>query len=129
MAKGRKHTPETEAAVMAALLSGQGVNEVARQYSLSPSVVSRIKSSIDSEKLEQAGMQKKERLVDLIEGHLMASLKAAIALAEQANDGAWRNKQSASDIAVFYGVISDKAFKLVEIAGRVLGQPSDSEQL
>ena len=129
MAKGRKHSPEIEAAVMAALLAGQGVNEVARQHQLSPSVVSRIKSSIDMEKLEQAGIQKKEKLIDLVEGHLIASFKAAIALAEQAHDASWRNKHSASDIAVCYGVLRDKAFKLVEFAGRVLGQANDTEQV
>lgn len=131
MAKGKAHSDETRAAVIAALLAGQGVNDVAREFGLDSGLVSRWKKTIPEKDLQQVTATKKERLVDLVEGHLIASFKAAIALAEQANDIGWRNKQSAADIAVFYGVISDKAFKLVEIAGRVFanGAQDDSKQL
>lgn len=122
MARGKAHSPEVKAAVIAALLAGQGVNEVAKEHGLSSSVVSRMKSEIGSQRLEQVGVQKKERLVDLIEAHLTASLKGAAKVAEQAHDDIWRNKQPADALAVFYGVLSDKAFRLVEVAGRVFAE-------
>lgn len=125
MARGKAHDQETRSAVIAALLSGQGVSEVAKQYNLNPSVVSRLKASIAPEDLEKVATVKKEQLTDLVEAHLIASLKAAVAIAGQANDDSWRSKQPASELAVFYGVLSDKSIRLIEIAGRILGGQRD----
>jgi transposase-like protein len=119
MARGKAHSAETKAAVIGALLAGQGVNEVAAQFGLNSGLVSRWKATIPQDKLQQVAAQKKERLVDLIEAHLTASLKGAAKCAGQANDDVWRSRQSAENLAVFYGVLSDKAFRLVEVAGRV----------
>lgn len=110
---------ETRAAVIAALLAGQGVNEVARQYKISAATVSRIKKELPNETLQRIETEKKERLVDLVENHLRASLKAAVEIAEQAHDHPWRARQSAENLAVFYGVLTDKSLRLVEVAGRV----------
>ena len=119
MARGKAHSPETRAAVIAALLAGQGVNDVAAAYGLDSGLVSRWKSTIPATQLQQVAVEKKERLVDLIENHLTASLKGAAKCAEQAHNDDWRNKQSAENLAVFYGVLSDKSIRLVEIAGKV----------
>lgn len=119
MAKGKAHSAETKSAVIAALLAGQGVNEVATAFGLSKSVISRIKNEIAPAQLEQVGTQKKERLVDLVESHLTESLKAATAIARQTQDDLWRSKQSAENLAIFYGVLSDKSIRLLEIGGRI----------
>lgn len=116
------HSPETKAAVLAALMEGQGVNAVARAHGLDKSIVSRWKSELGTDRIQQIATEKKERLIDLVEDHLTASLKAATKLAGQADDDEWRAKQPASEIAVFYGVLSDKAIRLIEIAGRILGE-------
>lgn len=120
--KGQSHSQEVRAVVISALMEGQSVSEVSASLNLSKSVVSRLKKEIDSTKLEQVGTVKKEKLIDLVESHLIASLRAAIQLAEQAHDANWRSKQPASEIAVFYGVLSDKSIRLIEIAGKLLGQ-------
>jgi len=120
MPQGKRHSDATKAAVIAALLAGQGVTEVATHYNVDKSLVSRWKATIPLERLQQASAEKKERLIDLIEEHLKASLGAAVKIAGQAHDDAWRARQSAENLAVFYGVLSDKAFRLVEVAGRVL---------
>lgn len=122
MPRGKQHDPQTKAAVIAALLAGQGVSQVASEFGLSKSVVSRMKQEISPQQLEQIGTQKKERLIDLIEKHLSASLKGATKIAEQASNNDWRNKQPADSLAVFYGVLSDKSIRLVEIAGRVFAE-------
>lgn len=119
MPRGKAHSAETKSAVLAALLAGQGVNEVAAAYGLDSGLVSRWKSAIPESQLQQVAVEKKERLVDLIESHLIASLKGAAKCAEQAHNDDWRNKQSAENLAVFYGVLSDKSIRLVEIAGKV----------
>src|SRR5690242_1280588 len=111
--------PETKAAVLAALLAGQGVNEVATYYSIDKATVSRWKKAIPEGQLQQIATEKRERLVDLIEAHLTASLKGATAAAGQVHDDDWRFRQSAENLAVFYGVLTDKSIRLLEIAGKV----------
>lgn len=120
----KPHGPEVRAVVISALMAGQGVSEVAASFNISKATVSRLKKEIDSTTLEHIETVKKEKLIDLVESHLIASLRAAIQLAEQANDANWRSKQPASEIAVFYGVLSDKSIRLIEIAGKLLGQQS-----
>lgn len=113
------HSPETKAAVMAALLSGQGVNEIARQYNLPKSFVSRVKNnSLNGTELEQIETQKKEHIGNLVESHLRASLKAAVKIAGKTDDEQWLTEQSADSLAVFYGVLTDKALRILEAAQR-----------
>lgn len=126
MARGKAHSPETRAAVISALLAGQGVNDVAATYGLDSGLVSRWKGTIPAKELQQVAVEKKERLVDLIQAHLMASLKGATKCAEQANDDNWLRQQSAENLAVFYGVLSDKSIRLVEVGARLFG--NDAEQ-
>ena len=56
--RGKKHSPEVKAAVMAALLTGQGVAAVASQYKLDKSVVSRWRAQINSDELQQVATKK-----------------------------------------------------------------------
>lgn len=118
----KAHSPETKAAVLAALLAGQGVNEVAIAYHLDKATVSRWKKTIPDGQLQQVATEKRERLVDLIEAHLTASLKGATVAAGQVHDGNWRARQSAENLAVFYGVLTDKSIRLLEIAGKVFSE-------
>lgn len=112
--------------VIAALLAGQGVSEVAKTYDIDKATVSRWKTSLPQQELQQIATEKKERLVDLIQSHLVASLKGATKCAEQANDDTWLREQSAENLAVFYGVLSDKSIRLVEVGARLFGD--DAEQ-
>jgi transposase-like protein len=114
--KGKAHTNETRAAVIAALLQGQGVNEVARAYELSPSSVSDIKKSLSEGDLEQVRTEKKESIAALVENHLRASLTACANIANITTNNDWVLKQSGDNLAVFYGVLSDKALRLLEAA-------------
>ena len=114
--RGKKHSDETRALVVADLLSGLGVMKVASKYNLDPSVVSRIRSSLGAGELQEIASLKRESLATLIENHLRASLKAAMQLAGQCDDETWRNKQNAADMAIFYGVLTDKSIKIVEAA-------------
>lgn len=127
MARGKAHDPETKAAVIAALLAGQGVTQIATQYGLAKSLISGWKAELSEEQIAQVRTEKKERLVDLIQDHLTASLKGATKIAGQADNDVWRDKQSAENLAVFYGVLSDKAIRLVEIAGKVFASTTEGE--
>ena len=126
MAKGKRHSDELRAAVTAALLAGQGVNEVAARYQLDSGLVSRWKAKLPASELQQVAAKKGEHLAELIENHLRASLNAAITIANQANDPKWRAGQPASDLAVFYGVLTDKAIRILDAAQLAGEQPGVS---
>ena len=115
--RGKAHSDGVRAEALAALLAGQGVNEVARQYKLPKATVSRLKNQLMPEQLEQVGTQKKERIADLIESHLTNSLKAAAGIARRVTtDDAWFSKQNAADVGVLYGILTDKSIRILEAA-------------
>lgn len=114
--RGKAHSDETRAAVISALLEGQGVTEVADRYKLDKSVVSRWKNELAPEQLQQVSTEKRERLADLIERHLRTSLESAAGIAAKVNDETWIAKQNASDVAVLYGVLTDKSIRILEAA-------------
>src|SRR5215831_4402139 len=115
--RGRKHSEAVQAQVLAALLAGQGVNEVAQKYNLAKSTVSNIKNGLSSDDIERVRTQKTESLAALVESHLTESLKAATEIARKVRtDKQWFAKQSAQEVAILYGVLTDKAVRILEAA-------------
>lgn len=112
--RGKAHSDETRAAALAALLEGQGVCEVAKKYKLPESTVRDIKKSINSEKFAEVRAKKEESLAGLIENHLRQSLSAAANIANQTNNADWLIKQDAEKLGVFYGILTDKAVRILE---------------
>src|SRR5690606_22248922 len=97
-----------KAAVMAALLVGQGVAEVAKEYRLPQSTVSRWKAEARSE----AGLS--EDIGELLLTYLRQSLSTLRAQAEFFGNTDWLRRQKAADVAVLHGVMTDKAVRLLE---------------
>lgn len=126
MAKGQgKPIPdEKKAVVLAALLQGQGVNEISRNYQIPIASVSRIKKLIPADRLEQVGIQKADRLADLIALNLEASFEARQNILKQTENADWLNKQSAAELATLYGVAADKEFRVLEAIENA--QPKDA---
>jgi len=114
-----EHSPETKAAAMAALLQGQSVSSVARDYDLPKGTVSGWRRQAR----EQAGVypvatQKTAEIGELLTDYLRANLRALQAQAEVFARPDWLEKQTASDAAVLHGVMTDKAVRLLEAFGR-----------
>jgi transposase-like protein len=107
MAKG--YNDETKAAVMAALLSGQSVNQVSKEYSIPKATVSRWKNG----GVPSYGTQKKE-IGALLVSYLSTSLETLEAQARMFKNEEWLKKQNAADVAVLHGVVTDKAIRLLE---------------
>jgi transposase-like protein len=127
--RGKKHSDEIKATVIAALLTGQGVNEVAREYNLDRSIVSRWKKGIPEGELQQLATHKKENIGELVENHLRASLIACAKVAEQTNNERWLSRQSGDSLAVFYGVLSDKSIRLLEAAQRAQEKQAEAQNV
>ena len=106
-----KYKDETRAAVMAALLTGQSVSSIAKQYDIPKGTVSSWKRGVGG---RIKATQKTEHIGELLVKYLQTNLEALSAQAEQFKDHDWLRKQTASDAAVLHGVMTDKAIRLLE---------------
>ena len=104
----KEHSPEIRAAAMAALLAGQGVSEVAEEYALPSSPVSRWKA----EARKEAG--RSDDVGELLLDYLSENLRTLRAQAVAFRDPDWLRDQEANSAAVLHGVMTDKAVRLLE---------------
>lgn len=102
----------TKAAVMAALLSGQAVNHVAKQYNISASTIrnwkaaTKLQNTLDQEQQYEIG--------DMLLAYLREILGALKKQATHFGNATWLNSQSADSLAVLHGVAADKAIRIIE---------------
>lgn len=106
------YSEETRAAVMAALLSGQSLSKVAKEYKIPKSTVANW--SADARRYGTVPNQKRERVGELLVAYLEASLETLHKQVGLFADEGWLFKQPASEAAVLHGVIADKAIRLLE---------------
>ena len=120
---GRTYKDETKAAVMAALLAGQSIRDVAEEYDIPRSTVGSW-----SRKAKEAGVQgvpdtKKEEIGDLLVKYLQTNLNALTTQAEQFADKEWLQEQGAAEAATLHGVMTDKMARLLEALTKSEGVP------
>jgi len=126
--RGKARPPDVKAQVIAALLLGAGVMEVARTMGLPHSTVSRYRSEIPPEKLDELGRKKGEHLDELVFDYLKTNLKALQVQAELASDVNYLQKQPAGELATLHGVMADKTVRLLEAVSRA-NAAAESRQL
>lgn len=107
----QSYSDETKAAAVAALLAGQSISSVAKEYKIPKGTVAAWKARENPSDLHT---EKRERIGSLLIEYLETNLKALKKQAEVFSDEAWLKKQSASDAAVLHGVMTDKAVRLLE---------------
>ncbi len=112
----RQYDPETKAAVMAALLTGQSVGALAAEYQIPAATIRSWKARGSG--IAGVDQEKKIEIGDLLMAYLRANLAALEAQAEVFADPVWLKKQPASEAAVLHGVMADKAVRLLEAFGR-----------
>ena len=113
------YSKEIKAAVLAALLEGQSVTKVARDYDIPDGTIKSWKN-----RQEQGGVAtaeivatKKKEIATLVIELLEAQLETGRRIVE-AIDMEYIKKQDASEVAVLFGVINDKTFRMLEALGR-----------
>ena len=109
----RHYSDETKAAVVAALLQGQSISSVAKEYQIPKGTVSGWKRGKGIGGRARA-TQKSEHIGNLVIEYLSTNLETLKAQAEAFNNKDWLEKQTASDAAVLHGVMTDKAVRLLE---------------
>jgi transposase-like protein len=114
---------QKRAAVLAALLAGQSVHQVARDYAIDRATVIRWRNSaglgrtrVPPEKVDEIG-----ELVNDVLNNLLTTVSV---LAERARNEEWFNRQDAADVAVLAGVFTDKSIRILE-ALESAGAPAD----
>jgi len=112
--QGKPIPDDKKAVVLAALLAGQSVNQIAEEYKIPKSSVSRLKKLIPAAELAQIGTQKAENLAGLIAANLEGSFEAIQNILKQTRNANWLDKQPAAELATFLGVTSDKVFRVLE---------------
>lgn len=117
--KRNEYSDTTKAAVMAALLAGQGVEELSKQYSIPAATLRSWKSKqFNSGGVATVATQKKEKIGELLIEYLSASLTTLKAQVEFFKNEEWLEKQDASAVATLHGVTTDKAIRLLEALSR-----------
>ena len=111
-----RHSDETKAAVMAALLTGQTVAQVATAYHLDKSVVSRWRSKISEYRLQGIATKKSETgetIEELLVDYVQQNLRTLKAQSIEAGRPEYVQEQSASELAVLHGVLADKTVRIL----------------
>lgn len=111
------YSNEEKAAVMAALMAGQSVREVAAAYNIPRGTVGGWASRLNKEGVSTVTDAKKEEIGDLLVRYLSEVLTTLTAQAKVFADKDWLKKQDASSVAVLHGVLTDKAIRLLEALG------------
>lgn len=104
----------TRAAIMAALLEGQGVTFVAGQYNVNRQTVARLKTKISAEQWNAVTAQKELDIATMISENLQISFAAMRNILQLTNDRSWITKQPAAELATLFGVTSDKVFRVLQ---------------
>lgn len=105
---------------MAALLQGQSVSSVAKEYKIPKGTVSSWKRKAQGEGVGPDTTQKKQ-IGNLLVEYLEANLQALRVQAEAFADKDWLATQDAASLATLHGVMTDKAVRLIEAFGQAEG--------
>ena len=106
---------EVKGQVMAALLAGQAISEVAGQYNLPDSTVRQWSKDL-GEEYAKVRAKKEGEFDELVGGYLKEVLVTLSIQARIFRDESWLKRQDASEAAVLHGVLTDKAIRLLEAA-------------
>lgn len=113
----RQHSDEVKAQVLAALLAGQSVTQVARQFNVTRTTVRTWRTAAGLTSDSPLINHEKRAEIDDLVGSLLASIITTLRVqAEQFRDREWLAKQNAADLAVLFGVMADKGFRILEAA-------------
>lgn len=116
----REYSEETKAAVMAALLAGQSIRQVAKETGVPKSTVAAWGKEMGdiASTVQSVPDTKKERVGELLVDLLIARIESQIAMARHAGDTGWLKDQDASAVAMLMGVTDDKLVRMLEMFGQ-----------
>lgn len=113
------YTDDQKSAVMAALLAGQSISQVAAEYKMPEATIKtwkrrKVCGFSKASEISEIETPKKQEIGDLLISYLRTNLTTLQKQSEVFQDADWLKKQSASELAVLHGVIADKTIRLLE---------------
>jgi hypothetical protein len=115
MARGKAHSEEVKAQVMAALLAGQATAEVAAAYKIPERTVQLWRNS----QIAEVCAQKQERIAGKVLDYLDELFGTLGAQMKVFRDPNYLKKQSAAENATLHGVLADKGFRGLDALARL----------
>lgn len=120
----KQHSPEVKSAVMTALLLGQSVSSVAKEYNIPKGTVSGWKRKIKG--VAKIATQKRKPLEDKLIDLVYVQLDTLLTQHMAVSNPKWILMQSAADMAVLMGVTQDKLMRMLEAFGHDDDNADDS---
>jgi hypothetical protein len=109
------YSQETKAAVMAALLTGQSIRYVAKEFGIPVGTIKAWKSyRANGHNVALVTTEKKQAIGDLILIYLNELFTTLHVQMKVFADETWLKQQSAGEAAILHGVIADKGIRLLE---------------
>lgn len=121
----KEYDPEVKAAVLAALLAGQSVNSVAREYKIPKGTVSGWQSregetldGVRRDAVNQANGGGGSEVGGLLLDYLGANLRTLKNQAEVMGEKEYLRDKPIENVALAHGILVDKAVRLIEALNR-----------
>lgn len=127
MARGVQITPEIRAQVIAELMTGAGVNETARKYTLGTKTVSRIKASLSEGELTQVDTEKRRRIDDVLMDCVTRHTEALNRFAEYVSSPDYLKTKDPQHLAPLYREIANTPLSILEAASAAEGEDTEEE--
>lgn len=108
------HNAELRARVMEALMTGQGVREVARQFKISSGTVCTWRKDAGLNGHTPLKAEKRQEIGELVAGYLRENLTTLQFQAKEFRNPTFFKGKDAAQFAVLHGVLFDKAIRLLE---------------
>jgi hypothetical protein len=115
MSNRSSRNPEVKAAVVAALLAGQSISQIAKQFKIPKGTVSNWKKRM-AQGVQENGTQ--NGIGDLLVELVRENLKGLMAGAALLQDPVWMRKQGAAEVGTFLGITHDKTMRMLEAMDR-----------
>lgn len=117
MSNGKSYPDETKAAVMAALLAGQSISSVAREYKIPKGTVSDWNKIAHEVGIQATQKKELKPIGDALIELLATEIQTLVEISKATRHVGWVHKQSAADLAVYTGVKHDKLIRMLEAFG------------
>mgnify|MGYP000873041024 FL=1 len=107
---------ETKALAIYSLLTGNSYEYVSKEFDIPEGTLKSWKSEVLGSRSGASivASEKKHQIGDLLLGLLEQEIITLQAIARMAANEDWSSKQEANDLAMFYGVMQDKAVRKIE---------------
>jgi hypothetical protein len=99
------HSPQTQAAVLAALMMGKGIRETAREFGVPRSTVQRWRRQVPA-------FFKRPTIVALVMRHVELGLETLSAQFSVFGNADWLSRQNARELAILHMIVFDKLWRL-----------------